>query len=442
MANPGDLPLLINPLKTTTAGIYEGCRREAERLRKRLRDLARETPAGWNEGAPEAEGLRSRLRALHELLAEAVVLNGNPEAWRRETAVVRLGSRITLEMRDGEREFLFIGLAGPMVDEHVLTPGTPLGAAVLGRRVGETVTYRTGREEFKAVIRRCLMPGESPPVEDGEAGRLRFIAAADEIAEANHVAFAIEDLRRAGLPPDRIAVAWRAPYQSWALEKTLAFGGVPHRIEEGGSFFGQPLVAGMLGLMRLLIDPGDAPARAAVSKAFGAAGGGDNPSWGEAGDQTATACEDPVAIVSAREELRGSPPVEVIRKLTASLGFTDMEDPFRSPWPCLYQAATPHQTVRSFLAHTEEIRKAACRGDRRGVRLAPLPRLGTGYGALFIIGANEGAMPFDQAEEALPMERALFYAAIAAAERVTVSWTRQMARSRLLLEIADEGMLR
>ena len=113
MAVPGDLPLLINPLKTTTAGIYEGWRREAERLRKRLQALARESPADQNEGAPEAEGLRSRLRVLHELLAEAVVLDGDPDDGAKETAVVRLGSRVTIDLSEGEREFLFIGLSGP-----------------------------------------------------------------------------------------------------------------------------------------------------------------------------------------------------------------------------------------------------------------------------------------------------------------------------------------
>ena len=122
-----------------------------------------------------------------------------PDEWRQETAVVRLGSRVTIDLPEGEREFLFIGLSGPSAPEHVLTPGTPLGTAILGRRIGETATYRPDHEEFKAVIRRCLVPGESPMVKEGEVGRVRFFAGADELEEANRVAFAFEAIGPAGI---------------------------------------------------------------------------------------------------------------------------------------------------------------------------------------------------------------------------------------------------
>lgn len=434
MAFPGSLRL-IDPLKTTTAEIYEGWRQEAERLRKRLRILAREERADRNESGCEAEGLRSRLRALHDLIAEAVVLEGDPETWQREAETVRLGSRITLELRDGQRELLFVGLAGPSASERIITPAAPLGAAVLGRRVGETVTFRAGGEEFTAAIRRCLIPGDAA-VQAEDHGRLRFFAEDDELREANRVVLALSDLQRAGLPLERIAVTWRAPYQSWALEKALTAVKIPYQIDEACSFFGQPLIAGILALLRLLLDPGDAAARAAARRAFGEAQ--KDPYWDE---EEAAACADPVAIAAGREDLRDAPPVEVLRELLGALGLGGQAAPFRSPWPGLYSAAGPHRSVRSFLAHVEEIQAARRRGDRRGLRLAPLPRLERGYDALFIIGANEGALPFGDAGDILPAERALFYAAIAAAERATVSWTRAFPRSRLLAEIADEGAL-
>lgn len=54
---------------------------------------------------------------------------------------------------------------------------------------------------------------------------------------------------------------------------------------------------------------------------------------------------------------------------------------------------------------------------------------------------RDGGKRLDQEEGALPAERALFYASMAAGDRVMVSWVRTWARSRFLKEIADEDMM-
>ena len=439
MPFPGNLPLLVNPLKTTTAEIYEGWQKEAERLQRRLWVLAQEASGEKNEAPLEAEGLRTRLRALHDLLEEASVIDTPPDSWRRTAEVVRPGTLVRLELEDGCRDLVFVGLSGPIAEEDVISPGTPLGAAIIGRHVGETVTYRVEQRDFKAIIHHCLVPGEPVRESSPEHGRLRFVAGADEVAEANQVAFAIDGLLREGLSHEEIAVTWRAPYQGQPLERVLFYGGIPYCLEEREGFFGLPLVTGILGLLRMLADQRDGASHAAVSKTFGGAHDCGLEPW-EAGYAEAAALqEEPDAIMAGLGHLRSHPPAEVLAALAKVFGGTRPDDPFRSPWRRLMEDAKPHHSIRGFLAHADEIRAAAGRNTRNGVRMFPLPRLGgRKYGALFLIGANEGALPFcppGDEEPAISEERALFYAAIAAGERATVSWARTHPRSRLVAEV-------
>ena len=102
----GDLPLLANPLHTTTAEIYNGWQKEAERLQKRLRDLAWESLGEPDGAGLETEGLHARLKVLRELLEKATIINAPPELWRRETDVVRPGILVRLELEEGCRDFV------------------------------------------------------------------------------------------------------------------------------------------------------------------------------------------------------------------------------------------------------------------------------------------------------------------------------------------------
>jgi transcription elongation factor GreA len=81
--------------------------------------------------------LEARIARIRDRLDQAVVVHDADEA---EGDVVRLGSRVEVEADDGHRLSVLIGtLTG---EQDVATPGSPLGRAVLGARVGEVVDVR------------------------------------------------------------------------------------------------------------------------------------------------------------------------------------------------------------------------------------------------------------------------------------------------------------
>jgi transcription elongation GreA/GreB family factor len=84
-----------------------------------------------------------------EPLAESVKL-------RRPTTSDRIrgGATVNLEYQDGTRQTVWLGPDGLADDEEtVVTPDSPLGRALLGRRVGDSVEYAApaGRERVRAL---------------------------------------------------------------------------------------------------------------------------------------------------------------------------------------------------------------------------------------------------------------------------------------------------
>jgi len=94
--------------------------------------------------AKNEQGLLERkISILRARLEDAeIVAGGDPD-------VVAVGSRVTIEDGDGDRmEVEISGLGG----NGTTSPSSPLGAALLGRRVGETVEVRAPKTTWVATI--------------------------------------------------------------------------------------------------------------------------------------------------------------------------------------------------------------------------------------------------------------------------------------------------
>lgn len=96
--------------------------------------------------------------------------------------------------------------------------------------------------------------------EDG--GEVAFWRAANERAQAQSVAADVERLiGREGVPPERIAVLVRSiAREGQAVAVALEERAVPHRLVGDAAFFQRAEVRDLLAWLRLLLDPGDAPA--------------------------------------------------------------------------------------------------------------------------------------------------------------------------------------
>jgi transcription elongation factor GreA len=94
--------------------------------------------------AKNEQGLLERkITILRARLEDAVIVEGgDPE-------VISVGSRVVIE--DGDRGRLEIEISG-LGGQGTSSPSSPLGAALLGRRVGETVEVAAPKGSWQAKI--------------------------------------------------------------------------------------------------------------------------------------------------------------------------------------------------------------------------------------------------------------------------------------------------
>ncbi len=99
--------------------------------------------------AKEQQGfLEGRIRYLENLLRSATIIEDN----HKPSGVVRMGSTVTVVQKGEEPEtYTIVGAAEANPREGKISNESPLGAALLGRRVNDKITYEApgGQISFK-----------------------------------------------------------------------------------------------------------------------------------------------------------------------------------------------------------------------------------------------------------------------------------------------------
>lgn len=105
---------------------------------------------GYHAAKDEQGKSEARIRQLKHMLENAHI--GNPPV--SESGVVGLGMLVTVDIAGDEMKFLLGSREIASGDVDVYSEKSPLGAAVLGAKIGETVTYTApnGREISVAVL--------------------------------------------------------------------------------------------------------------------------------------------------------------------------------------------------------------------------------------------------------------------------------------------------
>jgi transcription elongation factor GreB len=145
------------PLVRQRAPLPEGTRnyvtpRGLRLLRSELGALeaelsTRDAASGTSPG--ELMSLRARLGELEARIASAELVD--PALGSLD--LVRFGARVTLEAADGtERTYRIVGVDEANAAEGRIAFLAPLARALLGKRVGEVVSFRTPRGEEEMVV--------------------------------------------------------------------------------------------------------------------------------------------------------------------------------------------------------------------------------------------------------------------------------------------------
>jgi transcription elongation factor GreA len=127
-----------------------------EELRaERDRALAELTPSDSGDAADRATNVDVQVRL--DMLEERIVtietdLAAGPTA-RPEDGTAAEGDVITIDLGDGPEVFLLGSINQSGDTLAVITPGSPLGRALLGASVGSSVRYVTGsRKQLRATL--------------------------------------------------------------------------------------------------------------------------------------------------------------------------------------------------------------------------------------------------------------------------------------------------
>ncbi|MEN9993201.1 MAG: hypothetical protein RLY83_771 [Actinomycetota bacterium] len=104
---------------------------------------------GYHAAKEEQGKIEARIYRLERILEGAVV--GEPPA---SHGVVEQGMLITVELNGSETKFLLGSAEIADADTTVYSPSSPIGNAILGKKVGESASYKTpmGKEIVVKVL--------------------------------------------------------------------------------------------------------------------------------------------------------------------------------------------------------------------------------------------------------------------------------------------------
>ena len=121
-----ELEDLTGPARTEIAKKIDAARQEGD-----LRENG-----GYHAAREEQGKMEARIRQLQQLLATAIIGETPPD-----DGVVEPGMVVTVEMFGDEETFLLGSREIGSDDIQVFSEASPIGAAVNGHSIGETVTY-------------------------------------------------------------------------------------------------------------------------------------------------------------------------------------------------------------------------------------------------------------------------------------------------------------
>ncbi len=121
----------------------------AERIQQ-AKALGDVSESGEYEDAKREQAfVEGRIREIEGMLSNAIVIDDD----RRDDGVVRLGSKVTVVDSDGiEETFTIVGSAESSSLNGRISNESPVGKALLGRRVGEKVTVAAPNGVFELTI--------------------------------------------------------------------------------------------------------------------------------------------------------------------------------------------------------------------------------------------------------------------------------------------------
>ena len=133
-----------------------------EALRAERAELVAETRSdSRGDLADQATNVETliRIQLLDERIASVELEIADLDRQRHVDGVVSVGDVVTLDLGDGDETYLIGSVEQAYAGVDTITPGSPLGRAIVGAQVGSTVSYEPRRRvRLEVVIKAAGEP--------------------------------------------------------------------------------------------------------------------------------------------------------------------------------------------------------------------------------------------------------------------------------------------
>ncbi|MBI2450461.1 MAG: transcription elongation factor GreA [Candidatus Nealsonbacteria bacterium] len=101
--------------------------------------------AGYHAAKEDQSFIEGKIKSLTELINQAEVIEKNTDG------KVQIGSTVSLESKNGKNKFQIVEPEEADIPEGKISLKSSLGQALLGKKIGDTVTFNTpnGAQEYK-----------------------------------------------------------------------------------------------------------------------------------------------------------------------------------------------------------------------------------------------------------------------------------------------------
>lgn len=102
--------------------------------------------AAYQMAKGRLRGISQRILELEDQLKNAVIIKPVKNAGK-----VQLGSKVTVEAGGKEKTFLILGSSETDPSKNIISHNSPIGSALMGRKLGEIVKIQSTGVEYKIV---------------------------------------------------------------------------------------------------------------------------------------------------------------------------------------------------------------------------------------------------------------------------------------------------
>jgi transcription elongation factor GreA len=152
MARSEEPPVPITPagfeaLKTELAQLRARRPAMVDRMASARSDGDLKENSAYHDARHDLGMLDGRVATIESLLHGAVVVHEV-----RDDGAIGVGSRVVVKDEFGQSKYTLVGPAEVDLARGLISLSSPLGAALMGRRVGETITFNTPGGDRSATV--------------------------------------------------------------------------------------------------------------------------------------------------------------------------------------------------------------------------------------------------------------------------------------------------